>query len=131
MYDSGPKVPVAHALLRAVSRLFSTRLWSLLQLSTCAGKESLRAGSLVGVSSCRGSNCRFRFARAALHALDLLLVDSAAARARHAAFPNLKDEFAAVPVRYERGPLEVQRVDPAARRMRPVRFERENYGGLL
>jgi pimeloyl-ACP methyl ester carboxylesterase len=86
----------------------------------------VRAAFLVGVVT-PGFRLPLPFARAAQNALDHLFADCAADRQCRAAFPNLRDEFAAVLARFDRGPLVVAMLDPATKEDRPVTLERESY----
>jgi pimeloyl-ACP methyl ester carboxylesterase len=67
------------------------------------------------------------FARAAQHALELMFADCAAEAVCRTAFPNVKDEFNEVLARFDRGPLDVQMIDPVTQQRRTVALERESY----
>jgi pimeloyl-ACP methyl ester carboxylesterase len=88
--------------------------------------DRVRSAFLIGVAT-PGFRLPLPFARAAQNALERMFVDCAADPACHTAFPSLRDEFAAVLVRFERGAIDVKMVDPATGRVRPVALERESY----
>ncbi len=87
---------------------------------------SVRAAFLVGVAT-PGVKQPLLFARAAQHALDLVIVDCAADQTCNRAFPNLRSEFQAVLSRFDNGPIEVNMLDVTTKKLRSVRLERENY----
>jgi len=89
-------------------------------------REHVRSAFLVGVAP-PDFRLPLPFARAAQHALDLMLIDCAADRECHAAFPDPAREFAAVLARFDRGPLRVTMADPVNRAPRTVALERESY----
>jgi pimeloyl-ACP methyl ester carboxylesterase len=86
----------------------------------------VRAAFLVGVVT-PDFRLPLPFARATQNAFDLMLVDCAADRVCHDAFPRLKHEFGAVLARFDRGPMVVKMLDAATQQTRSVRLERENY----
>jgi pimeloyl-ACP methyl ester carboxylesterase len=86
----------------------------------------VRAAFLIGVVP-PGFRLPLPFARASENALDHLMTDCAADQTCHTAFPNLRDEFAAVLARFERVPLTVTMADPVTKELRPVTLERESY----
>jgi pimeloyl-ACP methyl ester carboxylesterase len=88
--------------------------------------ERVRAAFLAGVAT-PGFKLPLPFARAAQHALDLLFEDCAADEECRAAFPRVREEFAAVLARFDRGPLAVKVIDPVTQQTREVRLERESY----
>jgi len=86
----------------------------------------VRSAFLVGVAP-PDFKLPLPFARAAQHALDLMLADCAADRACHAAFPDAAREFRSVLLRFDRGPLRVTMADPETRAPRTIALERESY----
>lgn len=88
--------------------------------------DRVRSAFLVGVAT-PGFRLPLPFARAAQNALDHLFADCAADPVCRAAFPSLRDEFAAVLARFDRGSIDVQMVDPATGQRRSVALERESY----
>ena len=86
----------------------------------------VRAAFLIGVVT-----PEFRlplpFARASENALDHLMTDCAADPSCRAAFPNLRDEFAAVLARFDGGSLNVNMTDPVTNALRPVTLDRGSY----
>jgi pimeloyl-ACP methyl ester carboxylesterase len=88
--------------------------------------DQVRSAFLIGVTT-PGFRLPLPFARAAQNALERMFVDCAADPACRAAFPDLRNEFAAVLARFDRGPIEVKVIDPATGRLRPVTLERESY----
>jgi pimeloyl-ACP methyl ester carboxylesterase len=88
--------------------------------------DRVRSAFLIGVAT-PGFKLPLPFARAAQNALEHLFVDCAADPACRAAFPNIRDEFAAVLARFDRGPMVVTMTDPGTGRERPVTLERESY----
>ena len=68
--------------------------------------DRVRSAFLIGIAT-PGFRLPLPFARAAQNALEHLFVDCAADPACRTAFPNLRDEFAAVLARFDRGPLVV------------------------
>ena len=89
-------------------------------------REHVRSAFLVGVAP-PDFRLPLPFARAAQHALDLMLADCAADRACQAAFPDTAREFAAVLSRFDHGPLRVTMADPVTQKPRTVALERESY----
>lgn len=88
--------------------------------------EHVRAALLVGVAT-PAIKQPLLFARAAQHALDLLFEDCAADSTCHAAYPNLKEEFRQVLARFDKGPLEVEMVNPVTREKQRVLLARGNF----
>ena len=88
--------------------------------------EHVRAVLLVGVAT-PAIKQPLLFARAAQHALDLLFEDCAADSVCHAAYPNLKDEFRQVLARFDKGPIEVEFINPSTREKQRVLLARGNF----
>jgi len=88
--------------------------------------QHVRSAFLVGIVT-PGFKLPLPFARAAQNALDNLFQDCAVDQRCHDTFPNLKEEFYAVLARFDHGPLDVKVIDPATKRKRAVKLERENY----
>lgn len=88
--------------------------------------EHVRAAVLVGVAT-PGIKQPLLFAKAAQHALDLLFEDCAADSSCHAAYPNLKNEFGQVLARFDKGPAEVEMVNPATHHRQRVSLVRGNF----
>ena len=86
--------------------------------------DRVRSAFLIGVAT-PGFRLPLPFARAAQNALERMFVDCAADPACRTAFPDLRNEFAAVLARFDRGPIAVKKIDPATGRVRPVTLERE------
>jgi len=88
--------------------------------------DHVRAVWLAGVAS---TNIRqpLHFAAAAEYVMNLLFTDCAADEVCHQTFPKLKDEFAAVLARFDKGPVTAQLVDPTTKQTRPIRIERSNF----
>ncbi len=86
----------------------------------------VRSAFLVGIVT-PGFKLPLPFAQAAQNALARLFVDCTSEQACRTAFPKLQEEFDAVLARFDRGPMDVEMVDPATRQLRPVRLERESY----
>src|ERR1700751_5615372 len=81
--------------------------------------DRVRSAFLVGVAP-PDFKLPLPFARAAQHALDLLLVDCGADRLWHGAFPDLRREFDAVLARFNGGSARVTMIDPATGQPRAV-----------
>ena len=88
--------------------------------------DRLRAVFLAGVAN---TNIRqpLPFAAGAQHAMDLLFEDCAADKDCHAAFTNLKDEFAAVLAQFDKGPVTAKLVNPSTKKEERVQIARGNF----
>ena len=88
--------------------------------------DHLRSVFLLGVAN---TNLRqpLHFAAAAQYVMNLLYTDCAADEICHQTFPKLKDEFAAVLARFDKGAITAQLVDPTTKQTRPVTIERGNF----
>lgn len=86
----------------------------------------LRAVFMAGVAN---TNIRqpLPFAAAAQHALELLFVDCAADAVCGKSFPNLREEFAAVLKRFDRGPVTANLTNPATKMTESVSITRGNF----
>jgi pimeloyl-ACP methyl ester carboxylesterase len=86
----------------------------------------LRAVFLAGVAN---TNIRqpLPFAAGAQHAMELLFKDCTADPVCGKAFPNLKDEFAAVLAKFDRGPVTAELINPGNQQKERVRIVRENF----
>jgi pimeloyl-ACP methyl ester carboxylesterase len=87
---------------------------------------SVRAVFLLGVAT-PGVKQPLLFAKAAQHAMDLLLEDCAADETCRAAFPDLRKEFAAVLARFKNGPVEAELLNPSNKHKESVQLSRDNF----
>ncbi|HEY6972575.1 MAG TPA: alpha/beta hydrolase [Candidatus Angelobacter sp.] len=88
--------------------------------------DHVRAALLVGVAS-PGIKQPLLFPKAAQRALDLLFQDCDADSACHAAYPNLSDEFRQVLARFDKGPIQVELVNPKTHEKQQVLLARGNF----
>jgi pimeloyl-ACP methyl ester carboxylesterase len=88
--------------------------------------EHVRSAFLVGVAT-PGIKQPLLFPRSAQHAMDLLFEDCAADEHCHKNFPTLKQEFDAVLARFEKGPLEVELINPNGGKAQRVRLPRSSF----
>jgi len=88
--------------------------------------EHVRSTLLVGVAT-PGIKQPLLFARAAQHALDLLFQDCDADSACHASYPNLKDEFQQVLARFDKGPIEVELINPSSQKKQQIKLARGSF----
>src|SRR5262249_3369446 len=88
--------------------------------------DHVRSAFLLGVAN---TNVRqpLLFARAAQHAMDLLLEDCAADPACHQAFPDLAHELAEVLARFDRGAVTASLVNPATHQIESVPITRASF----
>ena len=88
--------------------------------------EHVRPLFLAGVAS-MAIKQPLLFAKAAQNALELLYRDCAEDPACHAAFSDLQKEFEAVVARFDRGPIQVEVLDPTSGEKRKVSLARGNF----
>lgn len=88
--------------------------------------EHVRAAVLVGVAT-PAIKQPLLFAPAAQHALDLLFEDCAADSFCHSTYPNLKEEFRQELARFDKGPLEVELVNPSTQQKQRVLLARGSF----
>jgi len=88
--------------------------------------DHLRSVFLAGVAN---TNIRqpVHFPAAAERAMNLLFEDCAADSTCREAFPRLKEEFAGVLKRFDRGPVTAQLIDPKTKQKEPVQIARGNF----
>ena len=88
--------------------------------------EHVRAVFLAGVAN---TNVRqpLPFAPAAQHAMEMLFVDCAADASCHEAFPRLREEFAAVLQRFDKGAVTATLTNPETREPQSVSIARGNF----
>lgn len=88
--------------------------------------DSVRSVFLLGVAT-PGVKQPLLFAKAAQHAMDLLLVDCDADETCHKEFPNLKTELAEVLDRFKNGAVQVTLVKPDTREKQAIMLTREDF----
>jgi pimeloyl-ACP methyl ester carboxylesterase len=93
-------------------------------------RENVRSVVLAGVAP-TNLKLPLPFAKGAQYAIAHLMDDCAADSACHAAFPNLRDEFASVLDRLGKGPLSVELVNPLTQKSQRVSLGRGVFAERL